>query len=140
MKGREPLDGNKSPQMQFLSSQQNKNEINFDEMDFENKNNFVVMIEEMTQTFTTMRDIKRKEAIQLMQKLVNKATFCRRYSEAAYDAVQRFKALVCKKYELQESIRQTRNSGQKSATADAELLKLEEFHLRVTQMAEQTKE
>ena len=98
------------------------------------------MIEEMTQTFTTMRDIKRKEAIQLMQKLVNKATFCRRYSEAAYDAVQRFKALVCKKYELQESIRQTRNSGQKSASADAELLKLEEFHLRVTQMAEQTKE
>ena len=66
MKGREPLDGNKSPKMQFLSSQQNKNEINFDEIDFESKNNFVVMIEEMTQTFTTMRDIKRREAIQLM--------------------------------------------------------------------------
>ena len=80
-------------------------------MDFENKNNFVVMIEEVTQTFTTMRDIKRREAIQVVQQLVNKATFCRRYSEAAHDAVQRFKALVCKKYELQESIRQTRNSG-----------------------------
>ena len=63
MKGREPIDGNKSPRMQFLTSQQNKNEINFDEMDFENKNNFVVMIEEMTQTFTTMRDVKRREAI-----------------------------------------------------------------------------
>ena len=100
MKGREPIDGNKSPRMQFLSSQQNRNEMNFDEMDLEGKNNFVVMIEEMTQTFTTMRDIKRREAIQLMQKLVNKATFCKRYSESAYEAVQRYKALVCKKYEL----------------------------------------
>ena len=63
MKGREPVN---SPKMQFLTSQQNKNEIDFDEFNFESKNNFVMMIDEMTHTFTTMRDIKRKEAINML--------------------------------------------------------------------------
>ena len=67
---------------------------------------------------------------------MQRATFCKNYSEAAYEAAQRYRALICKKYELHNSIRSSRNTTLQRAAADAELVKMEEFLLRVTQMAE----
>ena len=46
-----------------------RNEINFEELSIEKGASFNNLVEEVTQTFTTMRDIKRKEALQELDKL-----------------------------------------------------------------------
>jgi len=50
---------------------------------------------------------------------------------AAYEAVQRYKAMVCKKFETQNKVRLLRNESLQRAQSDAQLLKLEDFAKQV---------
>ena len=58
---------------------------------------------------------------------MNKAKFQLDSTYAAYEAVQRFKALSGKKFATQNKVRQMRNQNLQRAKSDAELIQLEEF-------------
>ena len=125
---------------QLHAGQNIRNEINFEELSIEKGASFNNLVEEVTQTFTTMRDIKRKEALQELDKLAQTAESFKLLTEAAYEAVQRYKALINKKYELQFQIQQMRNNSMQRAQNDQELEQTEQIKIRVTQMAVQAKE
>ena len=120
---------------QLHAGQNIRNEINFEELSIEKGASFNNLVEEVTQTFTTMRDIKRKEALQELDKLAQTAESFKLLTEAAYEAVQRYKALINKKYELQFQIQQMRNNSMQRAQNDQELEQTEQIKIRVTQMA-----
>ena len=48
---------------------------------------YKTLIEDLSQTFTTMRDFKRKEALETLSELLLKARFTCSSTKAAYEAV-----------------------------------------------------
>ena len=91
-------------------------------------------------TFTTMRVIKQKEAQTVMRDLINKAQFQTNMTMAANEAIQRFKALVEKKYKVQNEIRNLKNNGVMRASQDADLIRMEEFLKLLSSLCEQAKQ
>lgn len=63
------------------------------------------LVEELSLTFTTLRDFKRKEALEVLSELVVKAKLLADASRAGHEAIQRYKALVGKKFETQNKVR-----------------------------------
>ena len=101
---------------------------------------FYAIVEEICQTFTTVRDHKRKEALEVLSHIVQSAKYHCDSTKAAHEAVQRYKALAGKKYEIQNKVRILRDQSNQRACTDAELIKLEEFHGQVTGSADQARQ
>ena len=100
------------------------------------------LIEDLSSTFTTLRDLKRKEALETLAELLGQAKFHCTSTQSAYEAIQRYKALICKKFELANKIRVTRDNPatQRAAQSNRDLIKLEEFHEQVGSLSEQAKQ
>ena len=88
-----------------------------------------------------MRDLKRKEALETLTELLTEAKFHVTSTKGAHEAIQRYKALICKKFELANKIRVTRDKPgtQRVAQSNHDLIKLEEIHGQVSSLSEQAK-